>query len=278
MSESRFIDGIFNYCDRWCERCSMTERCRLFADSRRIVRGSAGDHEAAPELWDDDDDDAPPLPNWLTEPDEDEEAEDFADAGDFDPFAADEDEDGEFEIEPIEWREADHPRRRLDEAREHPLTAAAEAYAFAVHQWCKERCDLFDEQGELILASNLEREQSDATAYAAQLSEAADVVRWYEFQITAKLFRALSKGPEDRFAAESDDFASRDADGSAKVALIGIERSIGAWTVLRDALPAHAEQIAAFLQTLTRLRTGVDQAFPNARAFIRPGFDDPSPG
>jgi len=26
-----FIVGIFNYCDRWCERCPLTSRCRLFA-------------------------------------------------------------------------------------------------------------------------------------------------------------------------------------------------------------------------------------------------------
>jgi hypothetical protein len=27
-----FIIGIFNYCDRWCERCRFTGRCRMFAD------------------------------------------------------------------------------------------------------------------------------------------------------------------------------------------------------------------------------------------------------
>jgi hypothetical protein len=26
-----FISGIYNYCDRWCERCSFTDRCRVFA-------------------------------------------------------------------------------------------------------------------------------------------------------------------------------------------------------------------------------------------------------
>ena len=28
----QFTDGIFNYCDRWCERCRDTARCRLFHD------------------------------------------------------------------------------------------------------------------------------------------------------------------------------------------------------------------------------------------------------
>ena len=27
-----FIVGIFNYCDRWCERCPLTSRCLVFAD------------------------------------------------------------------------------------------------------------------------------------------------------------------------------------------------------------------------------------------------------
>ena len=26
-----FIQGIYNYCDRWCERCAFTSRCMNFA-------------------------------------------------------------------------------------------------------------------------------------------------------------------------------------------------------------------------------------------------------
>ena len=31
-----FIVGIFNYCDRWCDSCAFTSRCRLFADKAEI--------------------------------------------------------------------------------------------------------------------------------------------------------------------------------------------------------------------------------------------------
>ena len=27
----KFIAGIYNYCDRWCERCQFTSRCLNFA-------------------------------------------------------------------------------------------------------------------------------------------------------------------------------------------------------------------------------------------------------
>lgn len=32
----RFIIGVYNYCDRWCERCALTNRCRLFADQTEM--------------------------------------------------------------------------------------------------------------------------------------------------------------------------------------------------------------------------------------------------
>ena len=40
----RFISGIYNYCDRWCERCAFTDRCLTYASSREMERraGDAG--------------------------------------------------------------------------------------------------------------------------------------------------------------------------------------------------------------------------------------------
>jgi len=29
--DPRFIPGIYNYCDRWCERCPFTSRCMNYA-------------------------------------------------------------------------------------------------------------------------------------------------------------------------------------------------------------------------------------------------------
>ena len=34
----KFIPGIFNYCDRWCERCAFTARCRTFAMEQEASR------------------------------------------------------------------------------------------------------------------------------------------------------------------------------------------------------------------------------------------------
>src|SRR5262245_16756365 len=35
-SKPGYIDGIYNYCDRWCERCIFTSRCRNFEGVRNL--------------------------------------------------------------------------------------------------------------------------------------------------------------------------------------------------------------------------------------------------
>ena len=35
-TQDGFIVGIYNYCDRWCERCTLAGRCRVFAEEQRL--------------------------------------------------------------------------------------------------------------------------------------------------------------------------------------------------------------------------------------------------
>ena len=44
-SNPDLISGIYNYCDRWCERCPLTSRCLVFATEQV-------DHKDAPESHD----------------------------------------------------------------------------------------------------------------------------------------------------------------------------------------------------------------------------------
>ena len=62
-----FILGIFNYCDRWCETCAFTSRCRLFADCAEMEATQDPTLKAvadAPPLHQDI---PPPPPNWMQE-------------------------------------------------------------------------------------------------------------------------------------------------------------------------------------------------------------------
>src|SRR2546422_7878292 len=52
MNDDRYIDGIFNYCDRWCERCPMTSRCRLFATEQRSPLDAGARELTNAAFWD----------------------------------------------------------------------------------------------------------------------------------------------------------------------------------------------------------------------------------
>ena len=65
-----------------------------------------------------------------------------------------------------------------------------------------------------------------------------------------------------------------DANGSAKIALVAMDRSIAAWRALQISLPEKSETIKPMLVELSGLRSAVEERFPRARDFIRPGFDE----
>jgi hypothetical protein len=60
------------------------------------------------------------------------------------------------------------------------------------------------------------------------------------------------------------------------VALIGIDRSIAAWRMMQLSLPRRGESIVPLMLQLERLRQRLEKSFPQARDFIRPGFDQKS--
>lgn len=101
--------------------------------------------------------------------------------------------------------------------------------------------------------------------------DAVEVIRWYQYFIGAKIHRAIN-GLEHIHA--EDDPVQSDANGSAKIALIAVERSLGAWEVLRQQLPEKKEVVLHLQQQLQHLHTEISQLFPDWARFHRPGFDD----
>ena len=118
---------------------------------------------------------------------------------------------------------------------------------------------------EFLVYSSLSRETLVVHA------NAFDVIQWYHNQIFIKLMRAITSKLEE-VEEEPDDYP-KDSDDSAKVALIGIDRSIAAWGKLQYHFPEKEDEILDILVHLTRLRKTVEIEYPEARTFLRPGFD-----
>ena len=252
--DSRFIPGIYNYCDRWCERCPFASRCRTYADSEQLQRHALGQHDTESRAdWDQLDAAFREAQEMVGETFADEDVE--LDQAELDEFIQQE-------------------NRKREDVRNHPLSRAADRYADMLSAWFEARPTLFEEETGQLKSEFLPAAGDDAALVdAALLTDAVEVVRWYQFFICAKLMRALHSDDE---LAEEYDFP-KDSDGSAKAALLAMDRSIGAWGVLREHLRNEGDSILDLLAHLVRLRRHAERVFPDARAFVRPGFDEPFP-
>ena len=103
--------------------------------------------------------------------------------------------------------------------------------------------------------------------------EALEVILWYQVFLPPKLHRALLSKTEEMETEEDD--LPKDSEGSAKIALIGIDRSLSAWGELAAQWEGKGAAIGKIVNHLTCLREMVEKEFPQARAFLRPGFDTP---
>jgi hypothetical protein len=153
-----------------------------------------------------------------------------------------------------------------------PYTQDAFAYAEMVSNWFDSNEDLLKNKGEELLAlAQAEIPAARPDADALQIRDYLEIIRWHQHQIYVKLCRAAS----GMILGELEDveYFPQDANGSAKVAILGIERSIAAWGGLLHEFPDQENPILDVLVALKKLLRQVDAAFPDARAFIRPGFD-----
>jgi hypothetical protein len=253
----RFIPGIYNYCDRWCERCEFSHRCAQFAmrSHDRPDDPRTRDNENR-KFWD-----ALGASALIGKP-----------ALKAKRRTAKECTSSSASIEAAAAHEKRLDRRaRALGQRE---SNAALTYSHMVDEWFNNELRL-----PLQHVRNLERRVekglvsvASAKGELVRLNDCVEVVRWYQAFIYVKICRAFMS-----FVEEEDDRAlatACDSAGSAKVALIAIERSLAAWVAMREMFPEETDSMLEILVQLDRLRRSVRQKFPKAKSFRRPGFDD----
>jgi hypothetical protein len=253
VRSGKFISGVYNYCDRWCERCPLASRCAL----------------RAMELEDIDTDlDIQNSRFWR------KLAENFAITR---RMIEKECKRRGIVITKESLEEAGRQERRKDaKVRRNSLSKRASKYGFTVHDWFEKRPHMMAEKEQALEAiAVMELPGQNPVADAEEIVEAVSVLRWYQFFIGAKTARAVSGLVDMEEDGNEEEFAENDACGSAKIALIAIDRSLAAWACLRDHFPDEGDDILDFLVDLDRLRRETEKAFPKARDFRRPGFDDP---
>ena len=235
------ISGIYNYCDRWCERCPLTSRCLVYATEKEDDDSS---HDLSNEAF------------WrrlgtIFQETRDMIAEWAREAG-IDLNRAEEEDD------PVQRK------RKRQQVDNHPVACAGKKYANDASDW-------FRELDQIVEVSDSRVAEADWES-AERLEDAREVIQWYQYQIAVKTMRALSARIDEHAMDPVE--CLKDSDGSAKVALIGIDRSIGAWRLMQLSLPERENSIVPLILQLERLRQRIEKTFPGARAFLRPGFDE----
>jgi hypothetical protein len=242
-----FISGIHNYCDRWCERCHFTARCEVYA-AEVVNPDDCSSHDISnAAFWQKLKSTFEVTHKMITE---------WAEKNGIDL--------SEEALAPI--AELQDKQRR--DTRKHPLAQAAEKYAFDLREWFAKEFPQIEEFTDTLPSSE------DTYETDQDVNDYVEVVQWYQFFIAVKTMRALMSRLDEDDYLDSED--ARDSDGSAKVALIAIDRSISAWKLMYDLRPEAADSIQRLLIQLDKMRSETEREFPNARDFIRPGFDEPT--
>lgn len=221
--DPKYISSIYNYCDRWCERCQFTSRClnctiveEQFGDLKEIDIANEAFWQKFSKM----------LQNTAVL------IKEMANEYGVDIDSID--------IDQI----CDDDIMKKDPAKD-ILSHMSMSYAKSVTDWFESEEHLFYEKENEMNRIRLISDQDNPDQEAASISDSIEIVRYYQYQIHVKLERALKSASEE--AIEWDDDYPKDSDGSAKVALIGIKRSMSAWNILLSCFPEQQKQITTLI-------------------------------
>lgn len=253
--KEKFISGIYNYCDRWCERCTFTSRCRNYEGTSKLSPEQLDINNKT--FWDNISLNFEKAIQLLHKAAEEHGIDLHK------PMA---------EEEEVNYRKGE---TFLDTSiKQHVLSKLCKQYQRVVRPFVEKSEDFADKTRELADHLHLGiKSEKDVVYTVAGIGDCFDIIQWYLFFIDAKLQRAL-RGKMEGEDGETENEFQKDSDGSAKIALIAIEKSIGAWTSLYSPLPSSEDVALNALSLLAQLKQKTQEEFPQAMQFKRPGFDD----
>lgn len=230
------IPGISSYCDQWCQRCAFTSRCSAFLMDKTL---------------------------GVDPKDELKEDQDFfgqvsslldvakrliREKAQMSGISVDND-----------GNVVQEPEGDLDLIYIPKSFKLTQDYGVSCLEWLERNAKPIDEKLQLFRATSLTTTNN--------LYDALEVIRWYSFFINSKVKQAyveMVMGYKSK---------SRNYRGTAKIAIIAIERSITSWTLLYEQLPQLEDEILSFLTQLSSFKTMALNDYPKAMSFVRPGFD-----
>lgn len=270
----KYIAGIHNYCDRWCERCPFQHRCSVFADEAMLSleEKDINSEKFWERLSDNFKKTLEMLEKMAAELGLDfEQISEEAAADSAKRDAAQTGEPGATETaDESEFEGVDPEKRRLFER----IDRKTKRYSKQVDRFFDLNQDYFQEKQD-ELETRIQLELPIDEAGLVSLKDAFEVIRWYQYFIAAKAHRSMSGYELEDTDEEWYDPIQNDANGSAKIALLAIRASMGSWEVVRRHFPEKTDELLDIFVLLRKTENELLAVFPKAMEFTRPGFDEP---
>lgn len=258
LVEAGFIPGIYNFCDKWCEKCTQQSNCLSFVMGKKMEEKlgktiEEGLNAKNENIW-------AYLKNIFDSTYE--ILHDLAEERgiEMEDIYASEDVDKGL------WSD-EYNHALQEEENSDYLVATSDIIRICLIYEC-----LSEDCLETIFGILDEKEWESGAKQEIETGEALDKINWYLDIIQAKVRRALLGFQQCKHSLNAK-IGKEDYNGSAKVALIGIEQSVKSWQILKQYCPAAEKEISHILVILQQLVRDIEEQFPCARSFQRPGFD-----
>lgn len=254
MSSDQNIPGIYNWCDRWCERCSFTQRCAVAQAEREDI--DANDDLTNEDFW-----------NKLSNH--------FAQITELLKTAAQEHGIDLEDVPVEEWKDIEKKQKQhWEDGQSHPLSILSKQYLKMADELLQSPAIEEVAEGHIQALEMGLQNPDEIKPKSAAFKDCLEVVRWYLFFIPVKCQRVMMEKYGDDAEQEEGPAESLSYNGTAKILLVALSRSISAWAMLLTLMPSVEDELIQTLATLQKLEKMVNQEFPDAQKFIRPGFDE----
>jgi len=158
----------------------------------------------------------------------------------------------------IDINDIDLDQVELKHHKETNVEKIAKEYSVSVMKWL--------ESNEENIKQLIEQDVVANGDSILAINDAYEVINWYSMFISVKTHRAMN--------VLFNDGEFYDNLGSAKIAIIAINRSTEAFGYLYNKMPEKEDEILNFLVTLSKIKKLLLNRWPKAMEFVRVGFDD----
>lgn len=259
---TRLIPGIFNYCDRWCERCDYRDRCRLFqSETERNIRHILNDEDPHdPEIVAGDIKES--LEDALEMLKAQMEIEGITEE-DFEDIEEIADEDSQYIFDDFDDERGEVTESGKIVRTSHPLALLADAFYKAV-------IDYYEK-----IKSALAQNPDDIEPDDDPLYEELKILMWYSPQISVKI--RLCAGSKAKLENEKDEddieFETEMMNINSRIAFTGMEKCLTSLQKIYNIETHHQDDVLSLLASIKKMKDGFEEEFPAVHTFKRPYFD-----